>query len=94
VRVIDWNDWLDQHIPYYEVDRFRTQYRDRPPCVVLEIDIFDRVNHGAEWREWEFVNARFEQYETEPLFLERDTRQKWYWAFWNNKEALLAVIVL
>ena len=94
MQVIDWNEWLDQHIPYYEADRFRTQYRDRPPCVVLEIDIFDRFQRGPNWGDWESINSRLEQYHTESVFLERDTRQKWYWAFWDNKEALIAVIVL
>jgi hypothetical protein len=62
--------------------------------VVLEIDIFDRFRRDPNWGDWESINSRLEQYHSEPLFLERDTRQKWYWAFWDNKEALIAVIVL
>jgi hypothetical protein len=30
----------------------------------------------------------------ESLFLERDTRGEWYWAFWNSGSALLVVLKL
>lgn len=94
MRVIPWTEWLDKHIPYYEAERFRKEFETNPPQVVLEIDIVDRFNRGPSWRDWHTVNDLFEKYHTEPLFLERDTRQKWYWAFWNEKDVLLVLMML
>jgi len=34
------------------------------------------------------------RYRAEPIFLDNDTAQRWYWAFWDRDEALLAVIKL
>jgi hypothetical protein len=33
-------------------------------------------------------------YQAEPVFQDTDTHQRWYWAFWNHHEALVAVIRL
>lgn len=91
MRVHDWNTWLEQHIPYYEADRLRAQYSDCPPQVILEIDILDRHRKSTSWEQ---ANQQLEKYDATPVFLSGDTHQKWYWAFWDRKQALIAVIVL
>jgi hypothetical protein len=91
VRVYDWNIWLEQHIPYYEADRLRAQYSVDPPQVLLEIDILDRHRRNTTWDD---ANQLLEKYNAKPVFLSRDTHQKWYWAFWDNRQALIAVIML
>jgi hypothetical protein len=68
---------------------------DNPPQVVLVIAVIDR--HAATfWKNWEEVSNRIDilNYQSSPLFLERDTHQNWYWAFWNEQEALMTLLKL
>lgn len=96
MRVIPWIEWLDRHIPYYEAERLRSQYRRRPPQVVLELSISDRYrSNGAKSSTtdaWLLTNGQFDRYQCEPIFLTSDTHQKWFWAFWQEKDALVAVM--
>jgi hypothetical protein len=98
VRVTPWTEWLDRHIPYYEAERLRSLYQHRPPQVVLELSVVDRhrYNHPKTpaTDAWLSANAQFNQYQTEPIFLTSDTHQRWFWAFWDKQEALVAVIML
>ena len=95
MKLLSWHDWLDKHIPYYEAERHRTRFLDNPPQVVLVIAITDR-QATAFWKNWEEVSDRIDtlNYQSSPLFLERDTHQNWYWAFWNEQEALMSLLKL
>ena len=95
MKLLSWHDWLDKHIPYYEAERHRTRFLDNPPQVVLVISITDR-QATAFWKNWEDVSDRIDMlnYQCSPIFLERDTHQKWYWAFWNEQEALMTLLKL
>jgi len=94
VQIIDWEFWLDQHIPYYEAARFRTQYETNPPQVVLEISAVDRYNNEWSFINWDCTNEKLSNYNTTALFLQRDTHQMWYWAFWDKNQVLMAIIIL
>jgi len=99
MKILPWHDWLDQHIPYYEAYRFRGQYAMDPPCEVLCMGVRDRqaVPRGKispdPWSEMDQIVAGSPG-RVESLFLERDTRGEWYWAFWNPGSALLVVLKL
>lgn len=43
MQVVTWNNWLDQHIPYYERDKQYKKYVDNLPEAVLIIDPMDRM---------------------------------------------------
>ena len=99
MRVIPWTEWLDQYIPYYESQRHRERFCNDPPESVLIVYILDRaVRHvpGEAWETWDDLNHRLQNfgYRCSPMFLERDTRQEWYWAFWNTSEITVALLKL
>jgi len=99
MKIVSWQEWLDKHIPYYEAEKHRKRFLDNPPQSVLIIYITDRVvRHipGQIRETWEDIHNKFVDfgYESTPLFLERDTHQEWYWAFWNQSESLMAVLKL
>jgi hypothetical protein len=100
MQVASWHDWLDCHIPYYERDKQYKKYVDDLPASVLIIDPMDRNRRvdrgGFVWSTWEVVNQDIQSFDfrTEAVFLDNDTHQRWYWAFWNHQEALIAVIRL
>ena len=100
MQIVTWNDWLDLHIPYYERQKQQDRYYDNPPESVLIIDPVDRNRRvgqrGFVWSTWEAMDTdiRALQYRVEPVFLDNDTHQRWYWTFWNQDEALMAVIRL
>jgi hypothetical protein len=100
MQVIDWPIWLERHIPYYEKQKQQNRYYDNPPEAVLVVDPVDRnrrVGHrGFAWSTWEAMDTdiRDLHYKAEPVFLDNDTHQRWYWVFWDQDEALLAVIKL
>jgi len=98
MKVVSWQEWLDKHIPYYEVERHRNRFSDNPPQVILIINSSDRVNllksHGLNWSNWDIIHHQIVNsgFESSPLFLERDTNGLWYWAFWDEKEAFLTLL--
>ena len=99
MRIVPWSEWLDDLNPYYDRDRHAKRFADDPPQVVLVVDITDRqVKHspGPVWDVWTDFNDRIQElgYNISPLFLERDTLQEYYWAFWDEREALLALMRL
>jgi hypothetical protein len=99
MKIISWNEWLDAYIPYYEAGRHRDRFLDDPPESVLIVYILDRaVRHipGEPWETWDDLNRRLHNfgYRISPMFLERDTRQEWYWAFWNAGDTLATVLRL
>jgi tRNA nucleotidyltransferase (CCA-adding enzyme) len=100
MQVVAWSDWLDRHIPYYEKTKQINRYADNPPSAILVVDPVDRnrrVAHaGFAWSTWEAMDnsIRNLNYLAEPVFLDNDTHQRWYWAFWDRDEALMAVIRL
>ena len=100
MQVVDWPTWLDRHIPYYEKQKQTDRYYDNPPASVLIVDPTDRNRRvayaGFAWSTWKAMDndIRDLHYLAEPVFLDTDTHQRWYWAFWNQDEALLAVIRL
>ena len=100
MQIVTWHDWLDQHIPYYERSKHQDRYYDNPPESVLIVDPVDRNRRvglrGFAWAGWEAMDAdiRALRYRAEPVFLDTDTHQRWYWVFWSADEALLAVIKL
>ena len=100
MQIVTWHDWLDQHIPYYERQKQADRYYNNPPESVLIVDPVDRnrrVAHaGFAWSTWEAMDTSIRNlnYLAEPVFLDSDTHQRWYWVFWNQDEALLAVIRL
>ena len=51
---------------------------------------------GFAWSTWEAMDAdiRALRYRAEPVFLDNDTHQRWYWVFWDANEALMAVMRL
>ena len=100
MQVVAWSDWLDRHIPYYEKTKQINLYADNPPEAILVVDPVDRNRRvglrGFAWSTWEAMDSdiRALRYQAEPIFLDNDTHQRWYWVFWNRDEALLAVIKL
>ena len=100
MQVVAWSDWLDRHIPYYEKNKQINRYVDNPPEAILVVDPVDRNRragqYGFAWSTWEAMDNSIRDlaYLAEPVFLDTDTHQRWYWAFWNQHEALLAVIKL
>jgi hypothetical protein len=100
MQVVEWPTWLERHIPYYEKQKQQDRYYDNPPESVLVVDPVDRnrrVSHrGFAWSTWEAMDAdiRALHYRAEPVFLDNDTHQRWYWVFWDANEALVAVLRL
>jgi hypothetical protein len=100
MQVVIWSDWLERHIPYYERSKQQQRYYDNPPESVLVVDPVDRNRragqHGFAWSTWEATDndIRALHYRAEPVFLDTDTHQRWYWVFWSADEALIAVIRL
>ena len=100
MQVVTWATWLDQHIPYYEKNKQINRYADNPPEAVMIVDPVDRNRRVARadfaWSTWEAMDNSIRDlaYLAEPVFLDTDSHQRWYWAFWNQNEALLAVIKL
>ena len=100
MQVVDWPTWLDRHIPYYERDKQERRYLNNPPASVLIVDPVYKnrrlSQRGFAWSTWEAMDNDIHDlgYQAEPVFLDNDTHQRWYWAFWNRDEALLAVIKL
>jgi len=100
MKIVSWHEWLDKHIPYYEAERHRNRFLDNPPQSILIINPADRAtllkSHGLNWSNWDTTHNQIVDtgYDSSPLFLERDTNGLWYWAFWNEKEALMTVIRL
>jgi len=102
MKLVSWQEWLDKHIPYYEAERHKNRFLDNPPEVVLIIYPYDDIrNHQIEsrtarrWEEHETVSEKLESVSKTrviPIFLERDTKQEWYWAFWNEHEAFLTLL--
>jgi len=93
MQIVDWRTWLDHHIPYYEAERFQNLHASNPPIDVLIIKTFEYFNayflHTHDW--WEDMNERVlrANCKVEALFLQRDTKQEWYFGFWKKGEALL-----
>lgn len=99
MRIVPWSEWLDSLNPYYDRDRHAKRFADDPPQVVMVVDITDRQvrhNPGPVWDAWTDFNDRIQElgYNCTPLFLERDTLQEYYWAFWDEREALLVLMRL
>jgi hypothetical protein len=98
MQVVAWHDWLDRHIPYYERQKHQDRYRDNPPACILVINPVDRNRLAGVngFTNWEAMENRINDlgYRAEPVFQDTDTHQRWYWAFWNHHEALVAVIRL
>jgi len=100
MQVVDWPTWLDRHIPYYEKQKQADRYYDNPPTSVLIVDPVDRNRRvglrGFAWSTWEAMDTdiRALRYRAEPVFLDNDTLQRWYWVFWDANEALMAVMRL
>jgi hypothetical protein len=98
MQLVTWSDWLERHIPYYEQQRQRDNFGGAPPASMLIVDAVDRNRLvGVKgFNNWEAMDNRIKNlgYQAEPVFLETDTHQRWYWAFWNEQEALMAVIKL
>lgn len=99
MRLMPWQEWIDQYIPYYEAKRHRVRFQDDLPESVLIVNILDRAGRhvpGQMWETWDDLNHRLQafEYRCAPMFLERDTRQEWYWAFWHPSEALATLLRL
>ena len=100
MQVVAWPTWLERHIPYYEKQKQQDRFYDNPPESVLIVDPMDRNRRvglrGFAWSTWEAMDAdiRALRYRAEPVFLDNDTHQRWYWVFWNADEALLTVLRL
>jgi len=100
MQVVEWPTWLERHIPYYEKQKQQDRFYDNPPESVLIVDPMDRNRRvglrGFAWSTWEAMDTEIRalRYRAEPVFLDTDTLQRWYWAFWDRDEALLAVIKL
>jgi len=98
VQIVTWHNWLDQHIPYYEKERQQNCFLNDPPDSVLVVDPVDRNRLvGVKgFTNWEAMETRINNlgYQTKAVFLDNDTHQRWYWAFWNQHEALIAVMRL
>ena len=98
MQVVAWSDWLDRHIPYYERQKHLDNYCNSPPACILVIDPVDRNRLvGVKgFTNWEAMDNRIRDlgYHAEPVFQDTDTHQRWYWAFWSQQEALVAVIRL
>lgn len=102
MKLVSWQEWLDKHIPYYEAERHKNRFLDNPPEVVLIIypqdDLRKRQSHvNKTWVDWEEISQNLishTQKKSTPLFLERDTRQEWYWAFWDQNDALVSMLKL
>ena len=100
MQVVAWSDWLDRHIPYYERNKQQDRYHNNLPESVLVVDPVDRNRragqHGFFCSTWEAMDndIRALHYRAEPVFLDTDTHQRWYWVFWDCNEALMAVIRL
>ncbi len=100
MQVVAWSTWLDRHIPYYEREKQQRHFQHNAPTLVLILDPVDRNRRvgqrGFAWSTWEAMDndIRSLKYRAEPIFLDTDTHQRWYWGFWNADEALMAVIRL
>jgi hypothetical protein len=100
MKLVSWQEWLDKHIPYYEAERHRNRFLDNPPESVLIIYPDDKIRSSHTLKrsdDYEIFSQTLEscsKYPTSPLFLERDTLQQWFWAFWNKNEALLCMLKL
>lgn len=98
MQVVSWSDWLDRHIPYYAKQKQIDLYADNPPKAILVIDPVDRNRLvGVKGlTNWEAMDTRINQlgYRVKSVFLDTDTHQRWYWAFWNEQEALITVLKL
>jgi hypothetical protein len=100
MQVVEWPTWLERHIPYYEKQKQIDRYYDNPPTSVLIVDPVDRNRRvglrAFAWSTWEAMDTdiRALRYRAEPIFLDNDTHQRWYWVFWDANEALMAVMRL
>lgn len=100
MTIVSWQDWLDKHIPYYEAEKYKDRFLNDPPKVVLIVSPVDRaktnIKKGIHWSNYDTCNNQVVDtgYANTPLFLERDTHGRWFWGFWNEHEALMAVIKL
>jgi hypothetical protein len=107
MKLISWDEWLDKHVPYYEADRHREMLGSDPPRSVLIIAPTDKItvsgfvsalaDHYTKKKDYESISeqiVKIARHRIEPLFLERDTKQCWYWAFWNEHDAFQLVIKL
>jgi len=104
MKIVSWQEWLDKHIPYYEAERHKNRFLDNPPCSVLIVYPNDEIRlrkhtilNEPVWEKYETITEQIERYgntKTVSLFLERDTNQQWYWAFWSKNHALLTLLKL
>ena len=100
MQIVTWANWLDRHIPYYEKQKQIQQHAVDPPVSILVIDPVDRNRRAAgasfAWSTWEATDNHINSlgYQVEPVFLDTDTHQRWYWAFWSADEALITVLKL
>lgn len=98
MKIVTWQEWLDKHIPYYEAERHRNRFLDNPPKSILILNPYDRVTHlaghGLNWSNWDTTHQQIVDtgVNSSPLFLERDTNGLWYWAFWNEQDALMTLM--
>lgn len=106
MKLLSWDDWLDKYIPYYEAERHRKMMSSDPPELVLILAPIDRaesnkwipshvIDQISNRLDYEAVSDNITtsvKSKVKPLHLERDTRQEWYWAFWNKDDALLFLI--
>lgn len=99
MKLIDWQDWLNHHIPYYEADNLRKGYGDDPPACVLVIAPDDhlRNRNGKRSLMWTELSERISMISAgrhSPVFLTSDSDQLWLWAFWDSALALFVVMQL
>ena len=100
MKLILWKEWIEKHIPYYEAEKLKNRFLDNPPKIVLVIYPNDEIRNQKIGPNW-LVREQFEEKISSnnpgismPVFLERDTHQKWFWAFWDEQCALLTIMRL
>lgn len=99
MKLIDWSEWLDKHIPYYEADKLRNRFSLRPPVCVLVVTVQDRnrTTQSRHSMSWEQINTKIfsaADGQCSPIFLTSDTAQLWLWVFWDQAVALFTMMQL
>jgi hypothetical protein len=100
LKLLDWTDWLDNHIPYYEAEPLRSGLINDPPACVLLIYPSDLIRDRGNNKNgliWDQVCDKISQVSpgrNRPIFLISDTDQIWVWAFWDQHSALFTLIQL
>lgn len=99
MKLVDWPDWLDNHIPYFEAEKLRSRFSNNPPECVLVIFPYDQIRNRGDSRNliWEQVYDKItvvSQMQSIPIFLTSDTNQLWLWVFWDKPLALFTMMQL